>query len=653
MMKRFRSRSISQVLVNIIMIVCATTLVIATMIFIISNLFSVRRSFKEEFLNIARVTEINCATALKNNDSEFVAEYLTTFRALSNIKHALVLTPSKQIFAAYPNIYLKNDINRNQFPVQFKRFIFETKLTPQGYHKFFGKHFYLAKPVILKGENIGWIYLSGDIKYFYQHLKNDILLCLFIIILCSGIAFLLSKILQSKISAPILNLTAAMDQVSKNKNYKLRVEYLQKNEIGALSKGFNEMLARIQEQDHALRFIQYSIEHMSDAVFWTKRTGVILYVNTTACRKLGYSIEELSQMNVLEIDAEITQEKLDRIWQEIGTDDDYCIESSFKTKSGDIFPVEIRIIGVDFKGESYHCCFAKDISSRKQMEIKLQQIQKMESIGRLTVEVAHDLNNVLSGLISYPELLLIEIPEKSPIHDTILNIQKSGQKAADVVQDLLTLARRNAADAKTTHLNEIITDVINSTEFSYLHSCYPNIEIVHELAEDIQTIAGYKIHLVKTIMNLVANAHEDMPNGGKLKIKTENRHIKHPYNGFERIEAGDYVVLTVSDTGIGVPDEDLKRIFEPFFTKKIMGRSGTGLEMPIVWATVKDHHGFIDVSSDQKNGTCFKLYFPIADSDLTASIEQLSTNDYRGNEGILMVDGIAGQKNITNRFLKK
>ena len=654
MTKRFRSGSITQTLVNITMIACVVTLVIATMIFITSNLFSVRRLFKEELLNVARVTEINCAFALKNNDPKFVTEYLKIFHALPKIKHALVLTPNKQIFAAYPHKNLKNDIDRNQFPVQLKQFILEAKLTPQGNHKFFGKHLYLAKPIMFKGENIGWIYLSGDIKDFYQRLKNDILLGLFILISCSSIAFLLSKILQSKISTPILNLTTAMDQVSKNKDYNLRVESLQKDEIGALSKGFNEMLARIQEQDRALRFIQYSIEHMSDAVLWTKRAGVILYANMAAYRKLEYSAEELSHVNISEIDVEITQEKLDQIWREIGIDDSYCIESSFKTKSGNIFPVEITIIGVNFKGESYHCYFAKDISKRKQMERKLQQTQNMGAIGTLTVKVAHDLNNVLSGLISYPELLLMEIPEKSHFRDTILSIQKSGQKAADIVRDLLILARRSVADTKTTHLNEIITDVLNSTEFSDLCSRYPNVEVVSELAEDIQNITGCKIYLVKTIMNLISNAYEDMPNsGGRLKIKTENRPIKRPYNGFEQIETGDYVVLTVSDTGIGMPNEDLKRIFEPFFTKKVMGRSGTGLEMSVVWATVKDHRGFINVSSNQKNGTCFELYFPTTDSDLTASTEQFSSDDYRGTGSILMDDDIDGHGNITSRFLKK
>jgi PAS domain S-box-containing protein len=634
------------------MIVCGTALVIATGIFIISNLFSVRRSFKEEFLNIARVTEVNCVAALRNSDPKFVAEYLTMFRALPNLKHAFVLTPNKQIFAAYPSINLKNRIGQNQLQAQLEPFVFEAKLTPQGNYKFFGKYFYLAKPIVFKGENIGWIYLSGEMNNFYKHLKNDILLCLFIIILCSSIAFLLSKILQSKISAPILNLIAAMDQVSKNKDYGLRVEHLQKDEIGALSKGFNEMLAQIQEQDRALRFVQYSIEHMSDAVFWTQPTGVILYANTAACRKLGYSTEELSKMSVLEIDVEITQEKYDEIWREIGIDDDYCIESSLKTKSGDTFPVEITIIRVDFKGESYHCCFAKDIRRRKQMEVKLKQLQKMEAIGRLTVEVAHDLNNVLSGLISYPELLLMEIPEEGHFHDIILNIQKSGQKAADVVRDLLILARRNAVDPKTTYLNEIIAEVLNSIEFSSLRSCYPNIKIVRELAEDIQNITGYKIHIEKTIMNLVTNAYKNMPSGGQLKIKTENRCIKHLYNGFEQIETGDYVVLTVSDSGIGIPDENLKRIFEPFFTKKVMGCSGTGLEMPVVWATVKDHGGFIDLSSDPKNGTCFELYFPFMESDLTISTGQLSSSNYGGTESILMVDNIAGQRNIANRFFK-
>ncbi|MBW2709728.1 MAG: response regulator [Deltaproteobacteria bacterium] len=154
-------------------------------------------------------------------------------------------------------------------------------------------------------------------------------------------------------------------------------------------------------------------------------------------------------------------------------------------------------------------------------------------------------------------------------------------------------------------------------------------------------------------MNLVSNAAEAMPEGGRLTISTENRYIDRPISGYDTVKEGDYVVLTVSDTGTGISPEDMDKIFEPFYTKKKMGRSGTGLGMAVVWGTVKDHNGYIDIRSAEGSGTIFTLYFPVTRKSVEERTE-ISLSEYIGNgEAILIVDDVEQQRKIASGMLKE
>ena len=278
----------------------------------------------------------------------------------------------------------------------------------------------------------------------------------------------------------------------------------------------------------------------------------------------------------------------------------------------------------------------------------------MESVGRLAGGVAHDLNNILSGLVSYPELLLMDLPKESPLRKPILTIQKSGEKAATIVQDLLTLARRGVDTAKVMNLNDIISEYLDSPEHEKLKFYHPEVQITTDLEADLLNIMGSPVHISKTIMNLVSNAVEAMPDGGKILIATENRYVDRPIKGYDHVEEGDYVTLAISDTGLGISPENMQRIFEPFFTKKVMGRSGTGLGMAVVWGTVKDHKGYIDVQSSEGNGASFTVYFPVTRQELTEESSFFSIEDYMGKgELILVVDDVEAQREIASRILDK
>jgi signal transduction histidine kinase len=291
---------------------------------------------------------------------------------------------------------------------------------------------------------------------------------------------------------------------------------------------------------------------------------------------------------------------------------------------------------------------------KAKLQVKLQQSQKMEAVGTLAGGVAHDLNNILSGIVSYPDLLLTQLSKDDPLRDPISTIRDSGNKAATIVQDLLTLARRGVAIKEVVNLNKIIAEYLESPEFKKLIFFHPHIKIKTDLAENVINIFGSPVHLTKTVMNLVSNAAEAIPDNGEITLSTEFRYIDSPVKGYDDVKQGDYITLKVADSGIGISPTDIERIFEPFYTKKVMGHSGTGLGMAVVWGTVKDHRGHIDVQSTEGKGTTFTLYFPATREKTTGDKAEVNIKDYKGRgESILVVDDVKEQREIATGILSE
>lgn len=290
----------------------------------------------------------------------------------------------------------------------------------------------------------------------------------------------------------------------------------------------------------------------------------------------------------------------------------------------------------------------------KEMQQRMARLEKMEALGLLAGSVAHDLNNVLSGIASYPDFLLMNLPENSPLYKPLSIIQNSGEKAAAIVQDLLTLARRNVNKAEVLNLNVLITEYLNSPEHQKLMNSYFKVHIKTDLAPDLLNLEGFPIHLKKSIMNLVSNAAEAQPDGGYIFISTKNQYIDRPISAYDYVHEGDFIVLTIEDRGSGISPEDLNRIFEPFYTSKVIGRSGTGLGMTVVWNTVQDHKGHIDVKSTEDKGTTFDLYFPITRKDIPEKKSSIPLKGYMGGgERVLIVDDIEEQREIASSMLSQ
>jgi two-component system cell cycle sensor histidine kinase/response regulator CckA len=302
----------------------------------------------------------------------------------------------------------------------------------------------------------------------------------------------------------------------------------------------------------------------------------------------------------------------------------------------------------------------RDITERYQLEEetrrlgeRLNRAEKMEALGTLAGGVAHDLNNVLGVVVGYAEMLLNGVDKTSPLRHGLENVMNGGLRAAAIVDDLLTLARRGVPGRSILNLNKIIADCQQSPEFESLSFHHPSVKIKTDIDPDLPNISGSSVHLGKSLYNLISNASEAMSKGGVVTIKSRNQYLNKPIQGYDQIQEGDYVVLSVSDTGEGIQTTDLKRIFEPFYTKKVMGRSGTGLGLAVVWGTVKDHQGYLNVESEEGKGSVFTLYFPVTREDISAEHIAVSISEYMGKgESILVVDDVKEQRDLAEGMLR-
>ena len=287
----------------------------------------------------------------------------------------------------------------------------------------------------------------------------------------------------------------------------------------------------------------------------------------------------------------------------------------------------------------------------QKMENELRQSQKMKALGLLAGGVAHDLNNILSGIVSYPELLLLQLPGDSKLRHPIQQIQESGVRAAAVVADLLTVARGVASKKTSDDLNTLVSDYLGSPECKVLLTNHPDVSCCSDLFAGHLPLFCSPVHVKKVIMNLVTNGIESIRDNGQVIVSTRReQQIGQEWLETDQSTTG-YAVLQVQDNGPGIEQKDLEHIFEPFYSKKQMGRSGTGLGLTVVWNTMNDHEGQVKVTSNEK-GTCFELFFPLHQSEEIDSVTPQVEQDMQGNgEHILVIDDEAQQRDLAARIL--
>ncbi len=435
--------------------------------------------------------------------------------------------------------------------------------------------------------------------------------------------------------------------------------------------GMVAAISDITERKHAeemlqeqLIFLQQLLDAIPIPIFYKDLQGVFRGCNTAYEQFAGMTKEQIVGKTVFGVAPEdlanIYRQADEALFTQPGTQ---VYETSFMHADGDRRDIIFnKATYVDSDGRLAGLVGAiLDITARhraeqekRNLEKRLHRAEKMEALGQLAGGVAHDLNNVLGVSTIYSELLQEKIPEESPLRKFVDNILTSTKKGAAIIEDLLTLARRGVTVANVMNLNSIISTFLKAPEYEKIQAYHPHVTFRTECQGGLLNIKGSPIHIEKTLLNLVSNAAESISGTGEVTIRTENRYLDRPIRGYDEVKEGDYAVLTVSDTGMGIPAESIGKIFEPFYTKKIMGRSGTGLGLAIVWGTVKDHKGYIDLSTEVGEGTAFTLYFPVTREELITPQQKTPIERYMGKgESVLVVDDIVEQRDVASRLLTR
>lgn len=404
------------------------------------------------------------------------------------------------------------------------------------------------------------------------------------------------------------------------------------------------------------------VEKTPDLLYRTDLNGEIIFISPSVFELTGYEVEEALEMKMAE-EVYLHPEERANFLKEL-TEKGYVnnFEAELVRKDGSTWWAATNahffkdrygnVMGVEG--------ITRDITSLKVAEMERQELtrqlnreEKMKSLGLMAGGIAHDLNNILSGIVSYPDYVLMKLPEDSPVRRHVEVIKESGQRAADVVADLLTIARGVTAGKEILNLNKVIDDYTGSPEFKEIKEMYSEIKFEQRLDEELLTVNGSKIHMKKILMNLVINAAESIKGKGTVTVSTENRYLDRPLAGYESVEPGEYILLGVHDTGSGIAGDDLSRIFEPFYTKKTMGKSGTGLGLAVVYNAVQDHEGYIDVKSGT-SGTSFEIYLQVYRGKEEKESHVHEHDDLNGRgEQILVIDDEERQRDIARDLLEQ
>jgi len=376
--------------------------------------------------------------------------------------------------------------------------------------------------------------------------------------------------------------------------------------------------------------IRYLVDHSLEA-FWQMDKDLKFTFTNPACEKIsrGFKNEEFIGRSLLEF---LTPEGIEYLRNQNGSrleneaqgikTDLLFYELQMRRKDGTYFWAGISscprrnpkgdVIGYQgiMRDIDHYKKYEED---RKKLEALLGEKEKMVAAGELAGPVAHELNNVMAGMIGHSELLMLkdDLDDKTfQMH--VAKIIHSGERAAAVIQDFMIMSRRGRAVYKPVQLNELIPACMNKSEFKKISEQCPGIALNLDLEPSLHPVCGASAQLDKTITNLLSLSCEQAGPGGAVGISTRTVYLGRPVNGYDHLREGEYVVLSVTDSGAGITDEDIDHIFEPFYLRKAMKRGVTGLELSVARAVIQDHNGFIDVVSRIGCGATFTVYLPVS-----------------------------------------
>ena len=416
-----------------------------------------------------------------------------------------------------------------------------------------------------------------------------------------------------------------------------------------------QILERTRNLRESERRFHDLVDLLPEMVLETDLHGRIEYYNKVAKERLKIPFAPADPTTVFQFITNEDREKATRHFQTSLLHETAGLQEFVATDTENrTFPILLRSAPIRKDGNIIGArMIVIDITERHRLEEQLLRDQKMKAIGLMAGGVAHDLNNILSGIISYPELLLLDLGVKDKMRRPLEAIRRAGLDAAEVVADLLTVARGIAAVRETINPNPLIEDYLASPDFYQLRLRYPLIVVNQSLDEDLQNICCSPIHIRKCLMNLIANGMEAIRGKGTLSVSTRNYlQAAQGSHNKQMLAEGRYIKIAIFDSGSGIAGHEIEHIFEPFYTKKVMGRSGTGLGLAVVWNTMKDHGGIVNVMSDPQQGTTFELYLPAVEEKTAVVFKTAERQIFKGNgEHVLVIDDELRQREIAEELL--
>jgi two-component system cell cycle sensor histidine kinase/response regulator CckA len=424
-------------------------------------------------------------------------------------------------------------------------------------------------------------------------------------------------------------------------NYNLLVKNLslqydleqQKKELESYSTQLEELVReRTKKLNESELWHRSLFDNATDGIVVLGRDGTILNINERAADMHGFAADSLLGANIKLLesdqDAAAVADRLGKVM----AGESIVYETTHKRRDGAPLHLEISSKAIMIGDVLYIQSFYRDITEKKRIQAHLMQAQKMESLGALVGGIAHDFNNVLTAIVGHATVAGFEPNLSDKAKRSLQTIQDAGHKAAGVISKLLGFARKSEYAMLPLNVNDVIYDTVKLLEHSL-----GSVSLQIELDSKLPVISGDVNQLNQVVMNLLVNARDAMPRGGRITISTSRTVVaKDSPNVPPYVVPGDYVEVRIADTGVGIPDEVIQKIFEPFYTTKERGK-GTGLGLSMVYGTIKEHQGYIVVLSSVGVGSTFVLYLPVPQHQVPAVVKTAQSLP-RGTERVLLVD---------------
>lgn len=407
-----------------------------------------------------------------------------------------------------------------------------------------------------------------------------------------------------------------------------------------------------QLAEQSLRKLSCAVEHSADTILVTNSEGIIEYANPALESLTGYALQEIIGQSQSILNSELQVPLLYReLWATIRADGAHTITVKRK-KTGEVYYADESVSHIrNGDGKITHfVCNGRDLTQRLRIEAELVQSQKMDAIGRLAGGVAHDFNNLLTIITSYSELALDSIAPGSSAQLRVQEILSAAHRAAELTRQLLAFGRKQPQALRVAELNPVVSTIVKTLN----RLIAEDIELLFVPGDGLGRVRLDPVQIEQILMNLAANSRDAMPEGGRCTIQTANVQLDQEYVDRKRaiIPVGRYAVITVTDTGSGIPPEHLPHIFEPFYTTKPSGK-GTGLGLATVYGIVKQNNGFVWVYSEPGIGTTFKTYLPcVPDRSASVAAPEAKENEmFSGTETLLLVEDEGSLRRAAVEFL--